>query len=143
MLIIGVDPGHSTGIAIIEPKTRTLLLSETINDCNWRTVSTRLRAIKRLPSFFERAMDAVVENFHGGVGGKIQNEVNQIIGAVCTLLDTEKLVLQDNIKRMPWFDESTRILQQLEVKYTPHQRDALAHALSAAKLPRNLPWFLP
>mgnify|MGYP001571500968 CR=1 FL=1 len=142
MKYIGVDPGISTGIAVIEIQTDyppVLTHSITLMDTNWKTVWKELDSLVNDGYDYE----AMVEDFHGGVGGKIQNTVNQIIGASLVTLsrDYGTVQSQENVKRTPWIDEARRILKTYYTgEVTPHQIDALAHALSIAKPERGLVW---
>ncbi len=148
-LIFGIDPGLSTGVAVIDPRAAMIFLSFTMEACDWNSVTERLHDLICHGFYGPYCIDEcnirfVVEDYHGGAGGKLQSTVNQIIGACLALAKTNRFVYcaQENIRRTPWIDEAKRILKSLNVKHTPHQVDALAHALSMADVDKGVEWRL-
>ena len=138
MRVLAIDPGLTTGIAIIAPegvRYKVLFHTEFLwgsdpHACGDEPVVSAtilFRVISQL--VHEYAITAVViERWIGGSGGKLQSITNMIIGASIAAASIElcTCVTQYNAERRAAMPEAKKLVP---AKYK-HARDAAAHAIT-------------
>lgn len=144
MFFLGIDPGFTTGIALVQCSPKRMNLIRGIYTLSFNSMLNEVDVAKDVRLFLEAAVDSqlvrhpvyvAIEDFVGGTGGSEQSVTNRVIGAVHYALNTSSVFpniqFQRNFERKHFQAKASSLAPKGSLV---HAKDALAHVLARMNL---------